>query len=224
MDNTHLQNELSKTMTENNSRLLVLEENIIELKEDNKQLKEVIKNQDIKINNLEFENKELKEENKELKQEIKELKEENKELKEEIKELKEENKELKEVIKNQNIKINNLEFNNFKTKLICAIQDLNTIDLLEKRYSFLFYIRKYRNSISHYIDKNFDNDDVITYKKLLLKNKLLSLSTDEIDYLNSKFSNNIFSVILDYLNTLSLSIDVNTLDSYDKSFADDWWD
>jgi len=165
---------------------------------------------------LEYDNEELKQENNKLNKEITELKQENKELKEEIKELKEEIKELKE----ENIK---LKFDKIKNKLLTAIQDINKNDQLEKKYNFLYRIRKYRNNINHYINEEFDtNENIINYKKLLLKNKLLQLTEEEINIFNKRYNiNNLVNIILEYLNTLDLYYD--NLDEDDIIDANNWW-
>jgi len=176
-----------------------------------------------RITCLEYEIIELKQENNELKEEIKELKQENKELKQENKELKQENKELKErisILENDN---KQLKFDKIKNKLLTAIQDINKNDQLENKYNFLYKIRKYRNNINHYINEEFDtNENIINYKKLLLKNKLLQLTEIEIEIFNKRYNiNNLVNIILEYLNTLDLYYD--NLDEDDIIDANNWW-
>jgi predicted nuclease with TOPRIM domain len=98
-------------------------------------------------------------ENEDLKQEIKNLKDVNKELTQKINIIEYENKELKDriiILENENIQ---LKFNNFKNKLLTAIQDINKNDNLEKKYNYLHKIRKYRNNNNHYINEEFDIDN-----------------------------------------------------------------
>jgi chromosome segregation ATPase len=176
-----------------------------------------------KIICMEYENEDLKQEIKDLKHEIKNVKDVNKELTQKINIIEYENKELKKEIKelkNENIQ---LKFNNFKNKLLTAIQDINKNDNLEKKYNYLHKIRKYRNNNNHYINEEFDTEqNIINYKKLLLKNKLSQLNKDEIELFNKRYNiNNLVNIILDYLNTLNLNYD--NLDEDDKNDADNWW-
>ena len=90
------------------------------------ELKEENKNQNIKIEKLEIENK-----NQNIK--IEKLEIENKKLKEENKELK--------------FKINNMENRFYMTKIITALQDLNSCDKLEiKLNAFNTSLKKLRNN------------------------------------------------------------------------------
>ena len=83
----------------------------------------------------------------ELKEEIIELKLENKKLKEEIKELKLENKELKQENKELKFKINKMENRFYMTKIITALQDLNSCDKLEiKLNTFNKSLKKLRDN------------------------------------------------------------------------------
>jgi predicted RNase H-like nuclease (RuvC/YqgF family) len=138
-----------------------------EIKNQNIKIEEKNKNQNIKINNLEIEIIELK-------LEIKELKIENKELKEEIKELKIENKEFKN-------EMNKIENRFYMTKIITALQDLNSCDKLEiKLNTFnktLKKLRNNRNICNYYI---YDDDDIdnINKKKTYLLNQLINISED----------------------------------------------
>jgi len=225
-DNKFLKNEIIELKEDN---IILKEDNknlkeeIIELKHENKNLKEEIIELKHENKNLKEEIIELKHENKNLKEEIIELKHENKNLKEEIIELKHENKNLKDkiiILENENIK---LKFDKIKNKLLTAIQDINKNDQLEKKYNFLYRIRKYRNNINHYINEEFDtNENIINYKKLLLKNKLLQLSEEEINIFNKRYNiNNLVNIILEYLNTLDLYYD--NLDEDDIIDANNWW-
>ena len=174
-------------------------QNCIEFKKD-------IEILNTKITCLEYEIEDLKHEIKDLKHEIKDLKYENQEFKKENKELKKEIVELKKEIvelKAENIQ---LKFNNFKNKLLTAIQDINKNDNLEEKYNCLYKTKKYYKYIYQYLNEEFDiNDNIINYKKLLLKNILLQLSKEEIDIFNKQYNiNNLVNLILDYLNTLNL--------------------
>ena len=116
-----------------------------------------------------------------------------------------------------------LKFDKIKIKLLTAIQDINKNDNLEKKYNFLHKIRKYRNNVNHYINDEFDmNDDIINYKKLLLKNKLLQLTNEEISIFNKRYNiDNLVNIILEHLNTLDLNYD--NLDEDDRIDAFNWW-
>ena len=194
-----------------NNNYMEICQNCIELKKD-------IDILNTKITCLEYDSK-----SEDLKQEIKDFKNEIKVLKHENNELKKENQELKKEIKELKAENKQLKFNNFKNKLLTAIQDINKNDNLEKKYNYLHKIRKYRNNNNHYINEEFDTEqNIINYKKLLLKNKLSQLNKDEIELFNKRYNiNNLVNIILDYLNTLNLNYD--NLDEDDKNDADNWW-
>jgi hypothetical protein len=117
------------------------------------------------------------------------------------------------------------EMNLYKlNKIFIAIYDLIINDHLDFKYNFLYNIKKYKCNINHsYINKEFDiNINIINYKKLLLKNKLLNLTSNEKEIFSKKYNiNNLINFILDYLNILEFNID--NLNKDDKIDADNWW-
>jgi len=130
-------------------------------------------------------------------------------------------KERIKILENEN---NVYKLNNIINKIFSAIYDLIINDYLDYKYIILHKIKKYKNNIDNfYINKEFDiTTDIINYKKLLLKNKLLKLSSYEIEIFYRKYNiNNLIDIILNHLNTLELNID--NLNKNDKIDADNWW-
>ena len=130
-------------------------------------------------------------------------------------------KERIKILENEN---NVYKLNNIINKIFSAIYDLIINDYLDYKYIILHKIKKYKNNIDNfYINKEFDiTTDIINYKKLLLKNKLLKLSSYEIEIFYRKYNiNNLIDIILNHLNTLELNID--NLNENDKIDADNWW-
>ena len=189
-----------------------------EIKNQNIKIEEENKNQNIKIEKLEIEIIELKEENKNQNIKIEKLEIENKKLKEEIKELKEENKELK-------FKMNKMENRFYMTKIITALQDLNSCDKLEiKLNAFnktLKKLRDNRNICNHYI---YDDDDIdnINKKKTYLLNQLINISEDIKITINKSYGKNLIETIIDYLKD---NTDTNSeVSDEDLSYIESWWE
>jgi predicted RNase H-like nuclease (RuvC/YqgF family) len=204
IDNIKINETIIELKTNNNKQKDQIKNQNIKIEEENK-------NQNIKINNLEIEIIELKLENKKLK-------EENKELKEEIKELKEENKELK-------FKMNKMENRFYMTKIITALQDLNSCDKLEiKLNAFnktLKKLRDNRNTCNHYI---YDDDDIdnINKKKTYLLNQLINISEDIKITINKSYGKNLIETIIDYLKD---NTDTNSeVSDEDLSYIESWWE
>jgi chromosome segregation ATPase len=189
-----------------------------EIKNQNIKIEEENKNQNIKIEKLEIEIIELKEENKNQNIKIEKLEIENKKLKEEIKELKEENKELK-------FKMNKMENRFYMTKIITALQDLNSCDKLEiKLNAFnktLKKLRDNRNICNHYI---YDDDDIdnINKKKTYLLNQLINILEDIKITINKIYGKNLIETIIEYLKN---NTDTNSeVSDEDLSYIESWWE
>ena len=171
-----------------------INEIINELKTNDNNQKNEIKNQNIKIEKLEVENKELKEE---------------------IKELKLENTNLKE-------KINKMENRFYITKIITALQDLNSCDKLEIKLSKS--LKKLRNNINicnHYI---YDDDDIdnINKKKTYLLNQLINISEEIKTNINNIYGKNLIETIIEYLKD---NTDTNSeVSEEDLSYIESWWE
>ena len=213
-----------------------INEIINELKSKIKELKLENNNQNIKIENLEQENTNLKDE-------IKELKLENNNQNIKIEKLEQENTNLKDEIKNQNIKIENLEQENkelklenkelkekinkienifYMTKIITALQDLNSCDKLEIKLSKSFKkLRNNRNICNHYI---YDDDDIdnINKKKTYLLNQLINISEDIKTNINNIYGKNLIETIIEYLKD---NTDTNSeVSEEDLSYIETLWE
>lgn len=179
--------------------------------------KELINIQDSKITCLEYKIDDLKKENQELKIE-------NQELNKKIIILEKDNIEFKNKIIFLENKINNLEFDKIITKIITAIQDINSKNNLEKLIltKSLFKLRKLRNNNNHYIDED-NNDYEIDCRKLYLLIKLKELSQDQINIINNRICKNedLIGEIIKYLdNNINKDIHINDDELED---IENWW-
>ena len=181
---------------------------IIELKTNDNKQKDEIKNQNIKI---EEENK-----NQNIKIEKLEIK---------IIELKEENKNQNIKIEKLEIEINKIRNKFYMTKIITALQDLNSCDKLEiKLNAFnktLKKLRDNRNTCNHYI---YDDDDIdnINKKKTYLLNQLINISEDIKITINKIYGTNLIETIIDYLKD---NTDTNSeVSDEDLSYIESWWE
>ena len=199
-------------------------ENCIKLKNDIDIL--YVKIECIECDNeeLKIEVKELKKENQEFKKRIIFLENENQELKKENQELKKENLGLKK-------RIDILEFDKIKNKIITALQDLNSHDKLEIILSQPFNscfvnIRNNRNYNNHYIDIN-DSNNLIENKKKYLLLQLLELNEENITILNKRFCkrNTYYCIIEEVIKYLQNNTKMNIeIDDDNLQTIEFWWD
>ena len=190
----------------NYQKILTINEILIN---ENEEFKKIIDKQNTKIIKLENEIIEL--ENKNNLQNIK------------IDKLENENKEFKN-------KINILENKNLTNKIFEAIQDINSINNLENNMEYpindyLKILRNNRNNHCHYIKIN-DNDDIKNIKIMKLLNYLLSLSNESKENINClcEDNENIFiDKIIEYLQNLDLSYNVNNITKTQLKYIDIWW-
>ena len=179
--------------------------------------KDLLDIQSSKISCLEYENKENLNRIIVLEKYNQELKKENKKLNNRIIVLEKDNQEFKN-------KINNLEFEKTINKIITAIQDINSINNLEKiiLIKSLFKLRKLRNSNNHYIDEDC-NDYQIDCRKLYLLTKLKEFTHDQIILINNRICKNedLISEIIKYLDSnVDKQIQINEDELED---IENWW-
>ncbi len=161
-----------------------------------------------------------------------------------IDEFQNENKELKNKINILENKINILENKNLTNKIFEAIQDINTINHLENNMEYpindyLKILRNNRNNHCHYIKTN-DNNNVKNIKINKLLNYLLNLSNESKENINylCEDEENIFidqpqmrrlahtlyvRKIIEYLQKLDLSYDINKITKSQLKYIDIWW-
>jgi hypothetical protein len=220
--NQHTYNTHSVIINTPNS--IVINETIItekynEIKNENIILNSKIENQNVIINELKEDNRLLKEDNRLLKEDNKLL---NKKIDDQniiinnqniiINELREENK----ILKN---KINKMENNIMHKKYLYAIQDLNSIELLEKKLpcaSSLIKLKQERINDAHYIN-DYDNNILIDQKIYVLHEKLINMPTEIKDKFNKRYPN----VLNDILKFTDINVNI-TSDEYDD--INEWWD
>jgi hypothetical protein len=160
-----------------------------------------------------------------LEYEIEDLKIEKQEFVKKITVIEKENKEFKEKIIVLENKINNSEFEKIITKIITAIQDLNSKNNLEKKIILkksLFNLRRQRNTYSHYFNEEY-TDYEIDCRNLYLLNKLKELSNEQITLINNRIckQEDLISEIIKYLDSnvdKSIQINDDELDSIEN-----WW-
>ena len=188
-----------------------INEIINELKSNDNIQKDEIKNQNIKIEKLKIENNNQKDEIKNQNIKIEKLEQENKEIKQENKELK--------------YKINKMENRFYITKIITALQDLNSCDKLEIKLNTLNKsLKKLRNNINicnHYI---YDDDDIdnINKKKTYLLNQLINISEEIKTNINNIYGKNLIETIIEYLKD---NTDTNSeVSEEDLSYIESWWE
>jgi chromosome segregation ATPase len=220
--------EYNKVFNEN----VQLKLKIIELYKNEELLKETINNNKLNIEELVAENIMLKNKINELENKLIYILEENKQIKEENKQIKEENKIL-------NYKINTLEkevskLNNtidkindkaYISKVIYALQDLNTIELLEKFLKIPFNklmckMRNNRNDECHYI-LNEDDYDIILCKEKALYDILKSLDDSKRQLLNKKVNS---SLLVDEIITFLKSKSYTSINEEDYEYYISWFE
>lgn len=158
-------------------------------------------------------------------------------LEHELKKQKKINNELKkpwEELKNEIIELHKridiIEFNKLKNKIITAIQDINLIDNLENKFIHTYLIcftklKDYNYNYHRYIDYC---DDIIkiNYKKKILLLQLLALNQDNIMNINIRFSTNkiYFYFIEEIIKYLKSNINNNLhISKDDIDDIDYWW-
>jgi hypothetical protein len=115
--------------------------------------------------------------------------------------------------------MNKMENRFYMTKIITALQDLNSCDKLEiKLNAFNKTLKKLRNTCNHYI---YDDDDIdnINKKKTYL---LINISKDIKNTINKIYGKNLIETIIDYLKD---NIDTNSeVSDEDLSYIESWWE
>jgi hypothetical protein len=200
----------------------LLEDNLLVIKKENQRI--VLDNIRInqKIDKIELDL--LKKD-----EEIKELKEDNQKIdKVELDLLKkdEEIKELKEIIKKQNIKIDNLEFNILKNKIFEALSDIINNEKLEDQISEIYddlnYLKSSRNNLCHYI-RNNDSKDIKNKKIAVTIDVLKNISIETKNELISEFDNDIIEKIIDYYEQNKLFINSTNISQKELIRINNWW-
>jgi hypothetical protein len=165
--------------------------------------------------------------------EIEMLRKENTELREKIKILEdkidEQNQEITK-LKKENENRNNKEI---LKQIRLAIQDLNSIEQLEKNLSqpynnALTLLRNNRNNDSHFIIKPMNNiqgdrQEVIEYKKYLILQKLKNLSQEIITRIETTYGNGLIKELITYLDLQFYNYQCN-LTQIEKDIIEEWWE
>ena len=107
------------------------------------------------------------------------------------------------------------------TKIITALQDLNSCDKLEIKLSKSFKkLRNNRNTCNHYIYDD-DDEDNINKKKTYLLNQLINISEDIKTNINNSYGKNLIETIIEYLKN---NTDTNSeVSEEDLSYIESWW-
>ena len=114
-----------------------------------------------------------------------------------------------------------------------AIQDLNSIDQLEKNLSSpynnaLTMLRNNMNNESHFIIKPMnknpgDRQEVIEYKKYLILQKLNNLSQEIISRIEITYGNGLIKELISYLDLQFNNYQCN-LAQIEKDIIEEWWE
>ena len=181
-------------------------------------------NTDILEKNLEIEM--LRKENQELREKIKMLEDK---INEQNQEISRQNQEIIE-LKKDNENRNNKEI---IKQIRLAIQDLNSVDQLEKNLSSpynnaLTLLRNNRNNESHFIIKAMNNiqgdrQEVIEYKKYLILEKLKNLSQEIITRIEMTYGNGLIKELITYLDLQFNNYQCN-LTQMEKDIIEEWWE
>ena len=179
----------------------------------------------INIDNLVIENIKINEIINELKSNDNIQKDEIKNQNIKIEKLKIENKEIKQENKEIKYKINKMENRFYITKIITALQDLNSCDKLEIKLNTLNKslkkLRNNRNTCNHYIYDD-DDEDNINKKKTYLLNQLINISEDIKSNINKSYGTNLIETIIEYL---KYNTDTNSeVSEEDLSYIESWWE
>ena len=111
------------------------------------------------------------------------------------------------------------------TKIITALQDLNSCDKLEIKLNTLNKslkkLRNNRNTCNHYIYDD-DDEDNINKKKTYLLNQLINISEDIKSNINKSYGTNLIETIIEYL---KYNTDTNSeVSEEDLSYIESWWE
>ena len=179
----------------------------------------------INIDNLVIDNIKINEIINELKSNDNIQKDEIKNQNIKIEKLEQENKEIKQENKELKYKINKMENRFYITKIITALQDLNSCDKLEIKLNTLNKslkkLRNNRNTCNHYIYDD-DDEDNINKKKTYLLNQLINISEDIKSNINKSYGTNLIETIIEYL---KYNTDTNSeVSEEDLSYIESWWE
>ena len=243
-DNHKLKEEISKIREENkilkeeNKRIMEENKNLREenkkLREENKRIIEENKNLREENKKIIEENKNLREENKRIIEENKNLREENKKIIEENKNLKEENKQLKNRVYNLekevvvlNNTINKIIDKNYINKIIYACQDLNSLELLEKKFkspldNLMKNLRTDRNDDCHLI-LNTDDNNIVLCKEKIFYDNLISLTENRKKLLIKKIGSELLNEIITYLKEKPFDSILSLIPNYIDE-VNEWFD
>jgi chromosome segregation ATPase len=232
-ENTQLKDELTKLRQEIN-RISIENAEIIKENAEIRKENAVLKNENIEIRQenlvikqeltaIKKENAELKKENAELKKENAELKKDNVELKKEITIIK---KEIS-IMKKENEEIKK---DNYISKLIIAMQDLNSNDQLERELKDPFNnlikdVRDYRVGECHYlytVGSQIDSKQVLTYKKQIFRDHLLNISSEIKSEFEQDFGQGLIEEIYTYLDK-KLPPNYVQIDQHKSNRITKWW-
>jgi hypothetical protein len=183
------------------------------------EFKNITINQETKMDRLDSLEKKVEEQGIIIKQQDATIKQQDATIKQQdvtITELKEIIVELKETIKEQKLEILELKCDKFVNNLKIAIQDLNSTDELEKKFSdpFKKYIRSLRfnrNNQCHYIDVD-DSIEIINKKKEILLNTLENIPNEYKEDLDVEIDNELLIHIKEYLSGCVVYSEVSARD------------
>jgi seryl-tRNA synthetase len=105
-------------------------------------------------------------------------------------------------------------------KIITAIQDINSEDQLEIKYSYLERLHAYWVDNAHYI-RHTDSADVQTYKRSLLRHRLIDAKRNQ--YIANKLARYSPTLIQDLDNHLSQNSSSSQLSITEAEDAEEWW-
>ena len=216
-ENIDLKFRLNTILSEKSNSMIALSQKEREIN----QRDEVIEQRDAEIAELRGVNNDLKQRIQDLKQRIQDLEAENENLIMRIRALEGQINEL-------NSKVNNMIAKDEFEKFLVAIQDLNSIYTLEKKFSKLSGLRFTRVSAFHYIKKKVDSQQLVSYKKDIVISRLKTGMTQGCKSLFvKKFGSTFLSELVAALSSvpdLSPPATASSLTPDEQSDAVDWWD
>ena len=182
--------------------------------------------------------------------EVEQLQKENAELKEKIRIMEEQIEKQNIEITRQNneigrlnndvellkTKLNNSNIIKIKTKILVAIQDINSMDKLDTETSNQFpqeiknklkSIKKKRVNECHYID-NTDKAGLKQYKKTKLYEKLKQMFNEKDAVLESLYrtteaDSNVIKNLIEYLEFVKVGSNTLSVKQCEKNEVDEWW-
>jgi hypothetical protein len=162
----------------------------------------------------------LRKENEELKNRLNEIEEK---LNIALKTIKEQDKTIKE----QDSKINNLLVDKQYKKFMIAIQDMNRlISLEQKNYNNniinknLAKLRNDRNDEYHYILEDYEDDNIINDKRIILIEQITKYMTKEVENKFNKRYPNVLKNIIQYIKPENNVISSNE----NEEEIREWWE